>query len=443
MLWMNNDHGDQEFEETVRPAVLLEIPHLVLRGFRAYLGKLRRFQGNARLYLLSTTLSGVGFGIFRLLFNFFVLSFRPADPRYDESLLGQLVMASSLAALAGALPAGYLADRLGRKRSLLLSGAVVSATVVSMVLWPHPLNFYLMHVLQGLAQSLGAVTAGPFLMENSSEEERTYLFSFQVGLQTLAGSLGNWFGGNLPTWMGEALGVAPTSTPAYTAALLLVGGISFLGLLPLFFLRRGPAVGTSARRMLSPFQYLRENPVLLGKLIGPQWVISLGAGLLIPFMNVFFRRNYGQSDATIGTLFALGSLAMGLGLLLAPLLADRWPKMRVVVATQALSIPFLVLLGFAPSFYLSAFAYLVRVALMNMSNPVYTTFVMEQVEPEARATVSSLTSIGWNFGWALSPWVSGWLQTHYGFAPVFAGTISSYGIAIAMMWRFFWHGKKG
>ncbi|MGC8960275.1 MAG: MFS transporter [Chloroflexia bacterium] len=411
-------------------------------GRRSYLSKLRRFQANARLYLLSMTLAGIGYGIFRLLFNFFVLSFRPGNPRYDENLLGQLVMASSLAALAGALPAGYLADRLGRKPSLLLSSAAVAAAVVSMVLWPTPTNFFLMHILQGLAQSLGAVTAGPFLMENSGEEERTYLFSFQMGLQALAGSLGNWFGGNLPTWLGEALGVAPTSTPAYTASLLLVGGLSFLSLLPLLCLRRGPAVGSSARRMLSPFQYLRKNPVLLGKLIGPEWIISLGAGLLIPFMNVFYRRNYSQPDATIGTLFALGSLAMGIGLLLAPLLADRWPKMRVVVATQALSIPFLVLLGFAPSFYLSAAAYLIRVALMNMSNPVYTTFVMEQVEPEARATVSSLTSIGWNFGWALSPWVSGWLQTNYGFAPVFAGTISSYVIAIAMMWRFFWHRRS-
>lgn len=427
------------FEEDVRPSNLRETPRLVFRGLRTYIGKLRRFQGNARLCLLSTTLSGIGFGIFRLLFNFFVLSFRSADPRYDENLLGQLVMASSLAALAGALPAGYLADRLGRKSSLLLSGAVVSGTVLSLVCWPDPINFYLMHVLQGLAQSLGAVTAGPFLMENSGEEERTYLFSFQVGLQTLAGSLGNWFGGNLPTWLGGALGVSPTSTPAYAASLLLVGGLSFLGLLPLLFLRSRPDVGPSARRMLSPFQYARRNPALLGKLIGPQWVISLGAGLLIPFMNVFYRRNYGQPDSTIGTLFALGSLAMGLGLFLAPLLADRWPKMRVVVATQALSIPFLVLLGFAPSFPLSALAYLVRVALMNMSNPVYTTFVMEQVEPEARATVSSLASIGWSFGGALSPWVSGWLQTHYGFAPVFAGTILTYVLAIAMMGRFFWH----
>jgi MFS family permease len=194
------------------------------------------------------------------------------------------------------------------------------------------------------------------------------------------------------------------------------------------------------RPMLSPFQYARRNPRLLGKLIAPLLITSLGAGLLMPFMNVFFRRTFDSSDSTIGALFATGSLAMAIGLLIAPPLADRMGKMRVVVLTQALSIPFLALLGFAPWFWLSAAAYLVRLALMNMSNPVYQTFVMEQVEEEARATVASLTSMSWNVGWAFSPTLSGWLQVTYGFDPVYLGTMSTYVIAIYLYWRFFVRG---
>jgi MFS family permease len=94
-------------------------------------------------------------------------------------------------------------------------------------------------------------------------------------------------------------------------------------------------------------------------------------------------------------------------------------------------------MGFAPWFQLSAFAYLVRLALMNMSNPIYQAFVMEHVEPEARATVASMTSMSWNFGWAFSPQVSGWLQVQYGFWPLFVGTGTSYTIAILMYYWFF------
>jgi MFS family permease len=171
-------------------------------------------------------------------------------------------------------------------------------------------------------------------------------------------------------------------------------------------------------------------------------ITSIGAGLIMPFMNVFFRVVHNQPDPVIGNLFAWGSLAMGVGLLLAPALAERMGKIQVVVITQALSVPFLILLGFAPWFWVGAAAYYVRLALMNMSSPVYQTFVMEQVDSSARATVASLTSMAWSFGWAFSPTVSGYLQVRYGFGPPFIGTITLYTIAITMYWAFFWRKRS-
>ncbi len=57
-------------------------------------------------------------------------------------------------------------------------------------------------------------------------------------------------------------------------------------------------------------------------------------------------------------MFAWGSLAMGIGLLIAPALADRFGKIQVVAITQVLSVPFL--FGFSPVFTLSALVYYVR-----------------------------------------------------------------------------------
>jgi MFS family permease len=141
-------------------------------------------------------------------------------------------------------------------------------------------------------------------------------------------------------------------------------------------------------------------------------------------------------------MFAWGSLAMGIGLLIAPALADRFGKIRVVVITQALSVPFLFMLGFSPIFALSAIAYYIRLALMNMSSPVYQTFVMERVDEQGRAMVASLVSMASNFGWAFSPTISGWIQDNYGFQPAFAGTIILYIISIFLYWRFFWNKKR-
>ncbi|MDD2695232.1 MAG: MFS transporter, partial [Anaerolineales bacterium] len=157
---------------------------------------MRAFQPNARFYLLNVIIGGAAMGVYRLLFNFYVLSLG-----YDEALLGNLITTTSLTALLAALPMGYLVDIIGRKRALVASGALSSVAILVAVLWPGETVFYAMNVCSGLGQSLAAVTNAPFLMENSSEKERTYLFSFSSGLQMAMASVGNWIGGYLPTWV--------------------------------------------------------------------------------------------------------------------------------------------------------------------------------------------------------------------------------------------------
>jgi MFS family permease len=397
-----------------------------------YNSHIRAFKPNARLYLLNVILTGAVMGVFRLIFNFYALSLG-----FDEAVLGNLITTSSFVALIAALPMGYLADTIGRKGSLILSGVLLAVSIITMALWQTEASLYAMNVVSGLAQSLAGVTMSPFLMENSDETDRTYLFSFGQGLQMTMASVGNWLGGYLPTWMSQTQNISATSSPAYGYSILIAGIGAVIAILPLMFIK-SPNISRSQRAVFAPIAYAAKNPGLLTKIILPMLLTSLGAGLIMPFMNVFFRVVHHQPDPVIGTLFAWGSLAMGIGLLIAPPLADRTGKIQLVVITQALSIPFLILLGFSPIFWVGAASYYIRLALMNMSSPVYQTFVMEHVDPSGRATVASLTSMAWNFGWAFSPTISGWLQVKYGFGPAFAGTVTLYTISVLMYWAFFW-----
>lgn len=403
-----------------------------LRVAQEYSSRVRAFTPNARLFLVNVMITGAVMGVFRLLFNFYVLSLG-----FDEALLGNLITASSFVALLAALPLGYLADIIGRKGSLLISAALLSTSIIAMALWPGERMFYAMNILSGIAQSLAGVTMSPFLMENSEESERTYLFSFGQGLTMTMASVGSWIGGNLPTWIGTAQNTSATSSLAYGNSIFVMGIGAALGMLPLLFIK-SPGVARSQRAVFAPFDYAAKNPGLLTRMILPILLTSIGAGLIMPFMNVFFRVVHEQPDPVIGTLFAWGSLAMGIGLLAAPPLAERTGKIQLVVITQGISIPFLILLGFSPIFWIGAASFYIRLALMNMSSPVYQTFVMEHVEPSARATVASLSNMAWNFGWAFSPTISGWLQVKYGFNLPFGGTIALYTVAVVMYWAFFW-----
>jgi MFS family permease len=397
-----------------------------------YLSRIRAFSKNARLYLVSEAIYGTATGIFQLLFNFYALSLG-----YNEAVLGNMVAARSMTTLIMAIPCGFLTDRIGRRNSIIISIAGYSTSVAVMLLFPSSLMFLAMNIIQGLAQALSGVSMGPFLMENSNDTERTYLFSLSSGLRMTAVSVGQWVGGFLPTWFALRLAINAMDTKAYSLSLWAVALGSFLAVLPMLFVASRISK-TSDRPTFAPLSFIRKNPGKFEKLILPTLITSIGAGLIMPFMNVFFRNVHQQSDTSIGMIFAWGSLAMGVGLIIAPALAERFGKIQIVVVSQALSVPFLIMLGFAPWFGIVLVAYYVRTMLMNMSSPIYSTYVMEQVEPESRGMLASLTSMATNFGWALSPTISGYLQIRYGFGPPFFLTIVLYTIAIGMYYLWFW-----
>ena len=409
-------------------------PGRILRVLNTYIERIRAFSPNARKYLLSIIIYGTAIGVYRLLFNFYILSLG-----YDEALLGNLVTAGNVTSLVMAFPMGYLADLIGRKVSLIFGFLVTGLSVLMMVLFPSVPMFIIMNILMGASQGLVAVTSGPFLMENSGEKERTYLFSFNSGLSMVANSIGNWIGGYMPTWFGSWLGVSATNAKAYawSMGIIVIGVV--LALIP-FSTLSNKRLPESERSVFAPISFMKKHPKALGKLILPMLITSIGAGLIMPFMNVFFRNVHQLSDSTIGVMFAWGSLAMAAGLLIAPPLAEKYGKIQVVVITQALSIPFLFMLGFG-SFGISATAYYIRIALMNMSSPIYSTFMMEQVDPNSRAMVASLANMAHNLGWAFSPTISGYIQVRYGFGPAFWLTIGLYVVSIALYYFFFWKNR--
>lgn len=402
---------------------------------KTYIARVSAFRPNAWKYLISIMIYGVGFGIHRILFNFFLRSLG-----YDEAFMGLLSTVSSMSTLIFALPMGYLVDILGRKTSLVLSSLVIGASILLMAIFPSVPTLIIMNILLGTGSSLGSVTSGPFLMENSSELERTYLFSISSGLRMAAFSVGDWVGGYLPSWFGGIFKVSAVSATAYAWAIGISGIIILSAAIPRLMLRRNK-LPNEERSVFAPITYAKKNPGMLSKLLLPMFITSIGAGLIMPFMNIFFSNVHHQPDSVIGVMFAWGSLAMGVGLILAPALADRFGKIRVVVFSQALSIPFLAILGFSPWFGLSSAAYYIRLTLMNMSSPVYQTFVMERVDQDARAMVASLTSMVQSFGRAFSPIISGWLQVRYGFGPSFIGTILLYALSIGLYYIYFLKGQ--
>ena len=170
----------------------------------------------------------------------------------------------------------------------------------------------------------------------------------------------------------------------------------------------------------------------------PNMFIGLGAGLIIPFLNIFVEGKFGISYSALGAVFAWSQLGMAIAVMLQPIIADRFGKTTSIVIVQGMSLPFITMLGFSPSFTLVAMALFVRSALMNAANPIYAEFTMGQVREAWRPSLAAAEAMVWSAGWTVGPLLSGWVRTKLGFATgfsvLFIAMLILYTIGIGYTW---------
>jgi hypothetical protein len=152
------------------------------------------------------------------------------------------------------------------------------------------------------------------------------------------------------------------------------------------------------------------------KLVAPGFLVAIGAGQVLPFLNLYIVGRFGLDLSTTNAVFAVSALGTMIAILIQPVIARRYGKIQSVVLVQAASIPFIVVLGFAPWVPLVIIGMTVRNALMNAANPVFSAYVMGRVKPLERATITASQSMAWSIGWAIGGIYYSTIQAAFGFA---------------------------
>jgi MFS family permease len=397
--------------------------------------RLPLFTRNAWLFLASVVIGGIATSILQLYFNLYVLALG-----LDKQALGLLAAIPSAVILVFGLPLGLLADRLGRRTALICGNIGTAVGVALEVSSAAPGVIALGLFLIGVGLAFSLLSTAPFIMQVTDQKTRTSLFSAQFGLLNLSGVVGSLLAGYLPGWFAHWLTVEPESASAYRFTLLVGGGLTLISVVPLWLIQNLPTtvVPTPLTRPSRLGAWRSLARPLIFKLFAPNFVVGFGAAILIPYMNVFFRERFAMSDEALGVLFSLSAVTTGVAILLGPRL-EHWlgSKVRSVAFGQGSSLLFILFVGFWPNMWVAAGAALLRGALMNMVDPLYQAFSMEQLPDHERATVNSLQTIMWNVGWTFGPAISGFVQQRYGFAPLFITTTVLYAFATAMTYFFF------
>ena len=413
-----------------------------------YGGALRSMGRNARRYLLFTTLTSLSFSISNLNLNLYLHSLG-----YRQDFIGLLNGLPSLVVIVLGLPLGFLADRKGYMPFLLFGTAVSSLAALGTALSSAKAPLLLYAILGGVAGSTAWVIGPPLLMSITHPKERVFLFSLQSALMMGTGFLGSLLGGAIPEYVAARFGGTSMDVLPLRVALLTMALFNFLGLLPLIGIREvrpngnGPggddgsdiSVDAGAgRRAASPLPRNAADRKLILKLLAPQALVSLGAGAMVTFFQLFFNLRFNLPPERISPIFAFSSIATAVATLIAPLLAKRLGRVRTVVLTELASIPFLLTLAYSGNLPAAVTAYYLRGALMNMGGPIQQTFILEQVSERQRATLTSLGAILGSMGrGGIGPVISGYLQVVSGFGLAFTFTTVCYVIGTALFWWFF------
>jgi len=403
-------------------------------ALNGYASKVRLFSHNARAYLAYYFLLSVHLGVYGVIFNLYILRLGIGDGE-----LGLMLSVVYISMGLAAVPAALLCDRIGRKWTLAIS---ISITTFSLLMLYTIISMdwlLLFSIVYGVGVSIYTVAGSPFLMENSTPDERMYLFSINSALSQVAYIIGCLAGGAMPGLLIRA-GVNASSPEVYRYTLFISLVVIALSAVPILFMNEAKRPVKPIKRLAVLGETIKEHKVQ--KLIVINGLVGIGAGMIVPFFNVYFQSLMSASAGQIGTIFSAGEMVMVIGLVIIPLLTTRFGKIRTIAITELASIPFLIMLALTTNIFVAAFAYIMRMTLMNMANPAINNFNMEIVSEEQHATVSSLTSMSWYICQALSAYLSGLMMAGSNYVLPFMVTCVTYICSASLYYIFFRRTEK-
>ncbi|MEI7742617.1 MAG: MFS transporter [Chloroflexota bacterium] len=411
-----------------------------------------RFHRDARLILVVSLIAGAGISLWWIDFNLYLVALG-----LPSAQIGLVATLGSVAGGVIAFPASAWSDRVGR-RVVFLAGLSTSLVALLCLLASEALFVI---VLAAAMWSMGnqafQVVISPYMTEHSEASHRNELFAIQFATQNVTNIAAAILGGVVATAIAGLIGIDSAGPGTYKIIMVIMVVLLAAGLFAATRLtddRPSRAMTPRLRSLGEPAAFPadpRRSKTMLGitirdrsrffRLVFPGFLISIGAGQVIPFLNMYIQRKFGLDLAELNAVFAFTALGTVLAILAQPWLARRFGQLTSVVLVQGASIPFLVALGFSPILWIVILAMAVRNSLMNAGNPIFNAFSMEQVDPAERATLAAAMSVMWQVGWVIGGTWYALLQASIGFydgyTVNFITIIALYSIATVLYWIWF------
>jgi MFS family permease len=365
---------------------------------------LSSLDANGRLLFSTRAVRMFAFGALSV-----VLALYLEEKGFSEGQIGLLLTLTLAGDAAISLWISSIADRIGRKKMLMLGAILMGAAGLVFALTG---NF----VLLTLAAIIGTISpsgneVGPFLaLEQSAMSEklpsssRTAVFAWYNLVGSLATALGALSGGVLAQVL---QGAGHTPLESYRAVVMLYAALG--AVLWLLFSRISSAaevapIPATSSAKTSLTLGLHQSRGIIFKLSSLFALDAFAGGLVIQsLMALWFQQRYGVNPATLGAIFFGANLFAGFSALAAARVAARFGLINTMVWTHVPSNILLILVPLMPNLPLAIVVLLARFSISQMDVPTRQSYVMAVVTPDERSAAAGVTGIARTIGASLAP----------------------------------------
>jgi MFS family permease len=328
----------------------------------------------------------------------------------SEGLIGLMLSLALIGDAAISLWLTTNADRLGRRRVLIVGAGLILFAAVLFALSDSVVLLLIAAIIGVISPS--GYEVGPFLAVEQAalsqiipDERRTHVFGWYNLVGSFATATGALAGGMFSQIL-QQIGIIPVNS--YRAVVIIYGAIGLL--LALLFTRLSSSV-EAARSDAAPPQYrlgLHRSRSVILKLSALFGLDAFAGGFVVQSLVAYwFHVRFRVDPAALGGIFFGANILAGISALAAAWVAARIGLVNTMVFTHLPSNFLLMLVPLMPNLPLATFVLFVRFSISQMDVPPRQSYTMAIVAPDERSAAAGVTGIARSIGAAVSPALAG------------------------------------
>jgi MFS family permease len=342
---------------------------------------------------------------------------------FDEVLVGLILTTTLLNSVVFTLVASFYADKIGRRKFLLLYAALMS---VSGFIFAVSENYIALIIAAfiGTINITGAETGAFLTIEQAilpqtlkKLRKRNTVFAIYNMAGTFAMAAGVLLSG-LPAVLQQELqyfGIVLNQIGSIKLLFVLYGvlGIVLIGIYLLLSLKieiqdNQEKPNDEPPQLTKMSSLTPESRNIVMRLSGLFAVDSFAGGFVIQsIVSFWFFTRFGADLATLSYIFSISGVLTAFSFMAAAKIADKIGLIKTMVFTHIPANVLIIAVAFAPTLPIAVVLYLLRMALSQMDVPTRQSYIVAVVREDERTIAAGVTNISRNVTQAISPSLTG------------------------------------